>query len=562
MELRDYLQGLRRYWAAVVLLTLVGVGVAWGWTLTQRPVYEASSSAYIAVVAEADSVIPGQGNALTRSYVASFMDLAGWRSVAETAIAELGLETTPEALITQVTVTNPPDTTILRIQARAGSAQDAADLADAWIVGLQATIDQVDGTGEPGSAPVNVFLGDPAVAPSNPIYPDVPTALAVGGVIGFGFGIAFALIRTASDRRIRSSDAVDDKLALPVVGTLPFLESEDSRRKGRGKADKHEQFAYVEALRALRTNLQFMDVDDPPRTIVITSPLPGDGKSKTACELAKALAASGSPVILVDGDLRRSKVAKNMGLPGGAGLTDVLAGRVALEDVLQSVAASPNLLVLTAGTTPPNPSEVLGSARMHALLEDLSATALVVVDAPPLLPVTDGAVLAHQADGALLVVRAGRTTYDIAEKAIDALAKAKGRALGVVLNGVPLRGVDASPYASAYRYEYVPSTPRRREGVTPEDGAGPRRTTAEDVPLPAPPASAPRSSRPQPAPADPTSAAREAAPRAHRASKRRAAAATPAGPAPADETDDVERLFDRLLSGTEEPTVPKHSPQQ
>src|SRR5690606_11490158 len=121
MELRDYLQGLRRYWAAVVLLTLVGVGVAWGWTLTQRPVYEASSSAYIAVVAEADSVIPGQGNALTRSYVASFMDLAGWRSVAETAIAELGLETTPEALITRVTVTNPPDTTILRIQARAGS---------------------------------------------------------------------------------------------------------------------------------------------------------------------------------------------------------------------------------------------------------------------------------------------------------------------------------------------------------------------------------------------------------------------------------------------------------
>jgi capsular exopolysaccharide synthesis family protein len=213
-------------------------------------------------------------------------------------------------------------------------------------------------------------------------------------------------------------------------------------------------FAVAEAMRTLRTNLQFMDVDNPPRTIVVTSPLPGDGKSTIACNLALMLAAGGSRVVLVDGDLRRSKVAQTMGVSSSAGLSDVLAGRADVADVLQRSPQSPNLDVLAAGGAPPNPSEVLGSARMKALLTELSEHSIVIIDAPPLIPVTDGAVLAHQADGALLVVSVGKTTYDLVEKALDTLRKARGRALGVVLNKVPLKGADASPYSYEYRRQY------------------------------------------------------------------------------------------------------------
>ena len=191
-----------------------------------------------------------------------------------------------------------------------------------------------------------------------------------------------------------------------------------------------------------------------PPSIVLTSPVPGDGKSTIASNLALTLAASGQAVVLVDGDLRRPTVAKTMGLPGGAGLTDVLAGRAALTEVLQRTTRSADLLVLAAGSIPPNPSEVLGSARMRTLLADLSKHATVIIDAPPLLPVTDGAVLAHQADGALLVVSLGKTTYDVMEKAIDVLTKARGRVLGVVLNKIPLRGVDATSYSHEYRQDY------------------------------------------------------------------------------------------------------------
>ncbi|WP_308467500.1 polysaccharide biosynthesis tyrosine autokinase [Rathayibacter soli] len=475
MELRDYLHGLRRRWAAIVLLTVLGVGIAAAWAAMQPRVYETSASAYITIVpttepatpGQTQTIAPGQSNAITQSYVASFTDLASWRSVAQHAISELKLSATPESLVGQITVTNPTNTSILQVQAKAASPAAAQALAGAWIRGLQATIDQVDGNGKPGSAPVNVLLGDPAALPHSPISPDVKLALTVGGVVGLGFGIAFALIRAASDRRIRPGDAIDQKLGVAVVGTIPLVADKNRDSTGRSSA-RDATFAYSEALRTMRTNLQFVDVDNPPRTIVITSPLPGDGKSRIACELAKTLAATGSPVILVDGDLRRSTVAKNLGLPGGAGLADVLAGRVRLAEVLQQAPGVPNLLVLTAGSTPPNPSEVLGSARMRALLGELATDGIVIIDAPPLLSVTDAAVLAHQADGALLVTRAGKTTYELAEKALEALHKARGRTLGVVLNRVPLRGVDASPYAYAYRKSYLTDVDTSGDGVMPQ----------------------------------------------------------------------------------------------
>lgn len=457
MELRDYLRGLRRHWVAILLMIGLGVGVGYGWTLLQTPVYEASASGFVASRQTEDVGTSIAGDTLARSKVASYLDIAGWRVVAEQTIDELGLNTTPEALVTRVAVTNTPDTVILRVNATGPSPMEARDLAETWIRSMATAIDNLEGDGTAGSSPVTIIPGDAASLPSDPIFPNVQTALIVGGILGLGFGIAFAMIRTVSDRRVRAGDDVEAKTGVAVVGSIPITEGLDGENRifgsGSGK-QKGNGFAVSEALRALRTNLQFMDVDHPPRTIVVTSPLPGDGKSTIACNLALTLAASGRTIVLIDGDLRRSMVAKTMGLPGGAGLTDVLSGRATLSEVLQRTPQSPNLFVLAAGSIPPNPSEVLGSERMKALLADLASHATVIIDAPPLLPVTDGAVLTHQADGALLVLSLGKTTYDLVDKALDTLEKARGRALGIVLNKVPLRGIDSSPYSYEYRREY------------------------------------------------------------------------------------------------------------
>ncbi|GGI46698.1 capsular exopolysaccharide synthesis family protein [Agromyces flavus] len=461
MELRDYLRGLRRHWLAITLMTLLGVGTAYGWSLLQTPVYEATASGVVQAKTEYEigQLISDDGAA--RAKVPTLLDMAGWKEVAEEAIDDLGLTASPEAVAARVTVENPENTSIIKFTARANTPEEAAALAQAWIDALAVTVTAVDGDDNPTQ--ISIYSAAAATVPSAPVFPDTRTALIVGGVLGLGAGIAFALIRTASDRRIRATDDVEAKLHVPVMGTIPsspVLAGVSSLLTG---TPNERSFPVAEALRTLRTNLRFMDVDNPPRKIVVTSPLPGDGKSTIACNLALTLARSGEPVVLVDGDLRRPMVASNLELPGGAGLSDVLTGRASVADVLQRTPHDAHLLVLAAGTIPPNPSEVLGSARMRQLLEDLAKHATVIIDAPPLLAVTDGAVLTQQADGALLVVGVGKTNYDFVEKALDAVHKVNGRALGLVLNKVPLKGGDASPYAAAaYVQDYASGSSRKR----------------------------------------------------------------------------------------------------
>ena len=202
-----------------------------------------------------------------------------------------------------------------------------------------------------------------------------------------------------------------------------------------------------------------MDVDHPPRVVVVTSPLPGDGKSTMSANLALAMAASGQQVVLIDGDLRRPMIAAIFGLVEGAGVTDILAGRAEVDDVAQTFGHLDTLRIVAAGRTPPNPSEVLGSERMKDLLRELSREAMVIVDAPPLLPVTDAAVLTHSADGAIVVVGAGRTTIDVLKKAMNNLERAGGRALGVVLNRVPRSGGGYYDYRYTGDYYQADQTP-------------------------------------------------------------------------------------------------------
>lgn len=455
MELRDYLRGLRRHWLAIVLMTALGVAVGFGWAKLQTPVYEATASGLVRSADSEDETALLMSDSMAMQKLPTYMQMAAWKEVAQGAVDELRIDISPQAAATLVTVENPDSTALIKVTARGSSPEDAAALAEAWISSLTATIDRVEG-GSTGSAPMTIYLASLAAVPMVPIFPDMRTALVVGGLLGVGFGISFALIRTASDRRIRVADDVEDRAGLSLIGSIPIApRGVVTRGRLFASTPNAPSMAVKEAFGSLRTNLRFVDVDNPPRKIVVTSALPGDGKSTVACNLAVALAASGVPVALVDGDLRRPTVADTMGIVGSAGLTDVLSGRADLVDVLQRVSDIPNLIVLGAGSTPPNPSEVLGSARMLTVLDQLAEHATVIIDAPPLLPTTDGAVLASQSDGAIIVASLGKTTYDLVEKAVDTLEKANSRALGLVLNKVPLRGVDASPYARVYGEAYV-----------------------------------------------------------------------------------------------------------
>lgn len=503
MQIRDYFLALRRHGIAIVLMVLVGLGAGYGWAAIQTPVYEAQASGFLkskATDQQGVSLAPSASDTFAKAKVPTYQDMAYWTSVAEFAAKEIGTDAAPEDLVQRITVENPENTPILKITAQGSTPEAARDLASAWVLGLIATIDENEGDGTPGSAPVGIVLGESASLPSTPSFPDTRSALLVGGVLGLGAGIAFALLRALSDRRVRPGDDVEQRLGVSVLGSIPTVgkQDPDERLIDLSDTSKKGGFAVSESLRTLRTNLQFMDVDHPPRCIVVTSALPGEGKSTVAANLATMLAANGEHVALVDGDLRRPTVATTMGLIPGAGLTDVLAGRAELIEVLQRTPRVPGLVVLGAGTIPPNPSELLGSERMRSLLGELAEHAMVIIDAPPLLPVTDGAILTHQADGAIIVVAVGSSTYDLVDKAVEALEKVRGRVLGVVLNRMPLTGTGAANYAYDYHQrepaavETRPAAPNKPKRVrtAARPGGGVVRTGQKPRPRPAPSTSA------------------------------------------------------------------------
>jgi capsular exopolysaccharide synthesis family protein len=208
----------------------------------------------------------------------------------------------------------------------------------------------------------------------------------------------------------------------------------------------------AEAFRTMRTNLQFDDVDHELGSVVITSSIAGEGKSTTCCNLAISLAQAGTRVILVEADLRRPKVADYMGLEGAIGLTNVLVGNLHIDDALQAW-GNGNLHVLASGQLPPNPSELLGSQQMEHLLRELEGRAdIVLIDAPPILPVTDAAVLSVMTSGVVMVVSAEKTRRDQVKRAASGITGVGGVILGTVFNKVPKRGAESYGYGYGYGY--------------------------------------------------------------------------------------------------------------
>lgn len=201
-----------------------------------------------------------------------------------------------------------------------------------------------------------------------------------------------------------------------------------------------------EAFRVLRTNLQFLGLDKPVKTVLVTSASPGEGKSTTAANLAVTFAQAGVKVCLVDGDLRRPVVAKLFGADNWSGLTTALIGQTSLTECLRETTI-PHLTILTSGPIPPNPAELLGSSRMTQLLAGLEDSFdIVIIDSPPVLAVTDAAVMAPKVDGVLMVIRSGVVARVQAARAKAALESVKARLLGAVLGAVPSKGNEGYYY--------------------------------------------------------------------------------------------------------------------
>lgn len=469
MDISEYLRLLRRQWIVIVSFALLGVIAGIGASIVATKEYTASTRLFVSVQAsDSNSTVDAfQGGNAAQQRVRSYVDVVSSSRVLGPVVDELQLDTSAKALAAQVSAAAPASSTILSIAVTDEDPAEASRIANAIGDSVRKVVaDDLEAPLAGGQSLVKLETIEPAVAPVTPTSPKRAMNAAMGLFAGLVVGVGVAALRSSLDTRIRGTQDIESMSTKPVLGGISF-DPNAQRRPLIVHADPRSPRA--EAFRALRTNLRFVGLESGRRAFVTTSAMPSEGKTTTTANLAIALAESGASVVLVDADLRRPRTAQLMGIEGAIGLTDVLIGAVEVDDAMQPWGHG-GLSVLPAGSIPPNPSELLGSAAMEAVVEELSQRFdYVLIDAPPVLPVTDAAILSQLTAGALLVTAADKSTRPQFRAAQESLERVGAKVLGTVVTMLPSKG------ANAYGYGYYASYYASDESAPSASIAGTRR---------------------------------------------------------------------------------------
>jgi capsular exopolysaccharide synthesis family protein len=494
VDLRKLIRILRKSWILILAFALLGLAGGAIASLVMPVQYASSTKLFVTVVIAPGSTTGDlvQGNNFTAQKVASYVGVVTSPRVLDPVISELKLDTSAEDLARQVTATVEPLSVVIEIAALADTPAAAADLSSAVASSFSnVVVNQLEKPVDGSASPVKVEVLQPAVAPETPAQPIVLLNLALGLAIGLVIGVLVALVIGLSDHRIHNRADLARVTELPVLGGI-VTDPRARRRPLIGTSlvgtslagTQNARGMRAEAFRTLRTNLRSEGTASRrARSLLVTSAVVGEGKTTTALNLAIVLAESGASVVVVDADLRSPRVARFLGVDNAVGLTRVLAGEASLDEALQSWCGADSrgncrgtVQVLPAGRVPRNPSDLLGSDAMADLLEALTSRFdYVLVDSPPVLPVTDAALLSRLTAGTLFVVGSGRVKDTEVSAALDALETVGTVPLGVVLTRLPSRGPDAAGGGYALKGDKVEEDKVEPEiapepAATPDDG--------------------------------------------------------------------------------------------
>lgn len=499
MGLRDYLDFLRKYWLTVVAFLAIGIGLGALFVASSTNRYESRTQLFVSTTGTDDS--PGalvQAGQFIQGRVASYAALIDSPVVTQQVAAQVGEGLTPGLVGHEVSAVALAKTVLLDITVTDPSPRRAQRVATAIDRIFPDILRRLDAPSPPIPSPITVTVVKPATFSPVPVSPKKTLDLVVAAVVGLGLGLGVAVARAALDNSVKSAEDVQETTGGPLVGVIPFDRRSKNEPVFMGDVD---QTARWESVRRLRTNLQFAELGAPVRSLVCTSSVYGEGKTFTVCSLAVAMADAGKRVLLIEADLRRPRLADYLGLDDAVGLADVLRGAVDVDDAVQRFGTDGVVDVLPSGPIPPKGSELLASQQMADLLRGCKQRyEMVLLDAPPVLPVADAAALAAMTDGALIVVRHGKTKRVQLQDAVAALAVVGARVLGSVVNFAPRRGPDAHGYGFSYTRRKVrwrlPFPPRPGDVVSAdstEDSSEPEVAAAV-----APRADAPGATAPQP----------------------------------------------------------------
>jgi Capsular polysaccharide biosynthesis protein len=322
-----------------------------------------------------------QGSTFARQAVTSYVSVVTSSIVLDEVIKELDLDTTSTELAKQVEASSPTNTVLIDISYTDPDPEKAARVTNTiGTVFANVVSDELENSSDGSQARVQLQTIEPAQVPDAPVSPKVARNLTLGLLLGLFLGIGIAVLRAVLDTRIHSKADIAEVTNLPIIGTVG-KDAESAKRPLIALDDPRNPL--VESYRTLRTNLQYINIDsNDKKSIVITSAGPSEGKSTTAVNLAIVMADAGSRVLIIDADLRKPKVSKLLGIEGSNGLSDLLVGRLNLEDALQRWGRR-QIFVLPAGRIPPNPSELLQSTAMSRLMDKLEGTSISLSSTHP-----------------------------------------------------------------------------------------------------------------------------------------------------------------------------------
>lgn len=467
MNFQDVLGLLRGRWVTVAVVTLLGLFGGIALSLLTTPLYQASTRLFVSTASGSSLSDSYQGNRLSQERVISYSELIMGETLAQRTIDKLGLNTRAGELQERIKASAKLDTVLINVSVLDSSPVRARDIANTLSDEFVNMVRELETPPETGARPeARVVVEQRASIPAHPVIPKTARNVAAGLGLGLLLGVGLALLRDAVDNTVKNRETLEGIVKVGLVGNIPL----DKERRGQPAISfENDNSAIAESFRKLRTNLQFLSVDNPPRLVVVTSSMPSEGKSTAAINIALALAEGENNVVLVDGDMRRPTLAKYLDLVEPVGFSTVLSGRASLDEALQKTRFT-GLTVLTAGAIPPNPSKLLGSQAARKLLSDLRAQFdYVIVDSTPLLAVTDAAILAAAADAVLIMARFGCTKREQLAHAVASLESVGAPLLGAVFTMIPARG--SSTYSYDYTYYGADSSQRtsRRDQTVQKD---------------------------------------------------------------------------------------------
>lgn len=442
MEPHEYVAILKKRWLLIVALMLVGAAAGLAYASALPKLYRATSTVFVASQRGDTTSELVQGSNFTQAQVQSFAQLATLPVVLDPVIDRLNLNTTAGKLAGSVTVDIRLNTVIIDVTVSDRSARTAAATANA----VTSQLAEVTRSLYAKSA-IGMERVASADVPSSTYSPNIPFNVVSGLLGGLVLAVIYSIARDLLDTRMRSRKDVERVTDAPFLGTIG--------RWGRTNVPSIVMISSphspeAEDIRRVATNIDFANVDNPVRSLVVTSGLPGEGKSSIAINLALAMSERHERVLLVDADLRKPSIAEYCGVEGSVGLTSVLVGSATLTEAISPWAGGV-IDVLPSGLIPANPTQMLGSDAMAALFEFFyTQYDFIVIDSPPLLPVSDSLVLSKLTAGAVVIARHKSTRRAAFAETLHSLEGVSGWVLGVVLNGI--KPQKAEPYYS-YREE-------------------------------------------------------------------------------------------------------------